>query len=221
MARITRRQFAATAAAAAAGTKLGLTTALAQENYPTRPIQVICPWGAGGGTDATARIVAALLERDFGPTRQRRQPHRRLGGGRSLGDRDLRARRLHARHHHGRDRDDALAGADRAHAAELHPARPDEPGSARHPGQVGRTLQDGEGACRRHQGGAVRQVQGVGHRPGGHLASGVDRLAHGDGTEARSRAMGAFQRRGARHAGSGCGWHRHRDLLDPGGAGHD
>jgi tripartite-type tricarboxylate transporter receptor subunit TctC len=34
--------------------------------YPNRPIQMICPWGAGGGTDATARIVAALLEKDIG-----------------------------------------------------------------------------------------------------------------------------------------------------------
>ena len=63
---ITRRQFAATAAAAAAAANLDLTRGLAQENYPNRPIQMICPWGAGGGTDATARIVAALLERDFG-----------------------------------------------------------------------------------------------------------------------------------------------------------
>jgi len=66
MTRITRRQFAATTSAAVAGARLGLKTAFAQENYPTRPIQLICPWGAGGGTDATARIVAALLERDFG-----------------------------------------------------------------------------------------------------------------------------------------------------------
>jgi len=66
MTRITRRQFAATTSAAVAGARLGLNTAFAQENYPTRPIQLICPWGAGGGTDATARIVAALLERDFG-----------------------------------------------------------------------------------------------------------------------------------------------------------
>jgi tripartite-type tricarboxylate transporter receptor subunit TctC len=66
MARITRRQFAATAAAAAAAANLDQTRGLAQENYPNRPIQMICPWGAGGGTDATARIVAALLERDFG-----------------------------------------------------------------------------------------------------------------------------------------------------------
>jgi tripartite-type tricarboxylate transporter receptor subunit TctC len=27
---------------------------------------MICPWGAGGGTDATARIVAAILEKDLG-----------------------------------------------------------------------------------------------------------------------------------------------------------
>ena len=27
---------------------------------------MICPWGAGGGTDATARIVASLLESDLG-----------------------------------------------------------------------------------------------------------------------------------------------------------
>ena len=65
MTRMTRREFAAMAATAAAGTRLGLDAALAQ-NYPTRPIQLICPWGAGGGTDATARIVAALLEKDFG-----------------------------------------------------------------------------------------------------------------------------------------------------------
>ena len=40
------------------------TTAHAQ--YPQRPIQLIVPWGAGGGTDATARIIAALLEKDLG-----------------------------------------------------------------------------------------------------------------------------------------------------------
>jgi tripartite-type tricarboxylate transporter receptor subunit TctC len=27
---------------------------------------MICPWGAGGGTDATARIVAALMEKELG-----------------------------------------------------------------------------------------------------------------------------------------------------------
>ncbi|MDH4190098.1 MAG: tripartite tricarboxylate transporter substrate-binding protein, partial [Betaproteobacteria bacterium] len=37
-----------------------------QAEYPQRPIQLIVPWGAGGGTDATARILASLMERDLG-----------------------------------------------------------------------------------------------------------------------------------------------------------
>ncbi len=40
--------------------------ALAQRGWPNRPVQLICPWGAGGGTDATARIIATLLERELG-----------------------------------------------------------------------------------------------------------------------------------------------------------
>jgi tripartite-type tricarboxylate transporter receptor subunit TctC len=36
------------------------------QNYPNRPITLIVPWGAGGGTDAVARIIAALLEKDLG-----------------------------------------------------------------------------------------------------------------------------------------------------------
>jgi tripartite-type tricarboxylate transporter receptor subunit TctC len=43
-----------------------ISPAIAQPRWPNRPIQMICPWGAGGGTDATARIVASLLERDLG-----------------------------------------------------------------------------------------------------------------------------------------------------------
>ena len=34
--------------------------------YPERPITIIVPWGAGGGTDATGRILASLLEKDLG-----------------------------------------------------------------------------------------------------------------------------------------------------------
>ncbi len=37
----------------------------AQSNYPTRPITLIVPWGAGGGTDATARIIGSILEKDL------------------------------------------------------------------------------------------------------------------------------------------------------------
>jgi len=36
-----------------------------QAQYPQRPIQLIVPWGAGGGTDATARIIAAVMEKDL------------------------------------------------------------------------------------------------------------------------------------------------------------
>src|SRR5437763_9829045 len=39
------------------------SSALAQ--YPQRPIQLIVPWGAGGGTDATARIIGSLLEKEL------------------------------------------------------------------------------------------------------------------------------------------------------------
>ncbi len=38
----------------------------AAQNYPTRPITLIVPWGAGGGTDATARIIGSLLEKELG-----------------------------------------------------------------------------------------------------------------------------------------------------------
>jgi tripartite-type tricarboxylate transporter receptor subunit TctC len=38
----------------------------AQAAYPERPITVIVPWAAGGGTDATARIIATLLEKELG-----------------------------------------------------------------------------------------------------------------------------------------------------------
>src|SRR5260370_26331446 len=62
---ITRRASAASSAAAAATAGLGLKPGFAQA-YPARPVTVIVPWGAGGGTDATARIVAALLEKDLG-----------------------------------------------------------------------------------------------------------------------------------------------------------
>lgn len=40
--------------------------ALAQPRWPNRPVQMICPWAAGGGTDAVIRIIANLLEKDLG-----------------------------------------------------------------------------------------------------------------------------------------------------------
>jgi tripartite-type tricarboxylate transporter receptor subunit TctC len=34
--------------------------------YPERPITFVVPWGAGGGTDTTARYFAAVLEKELG-----------------------------------------------------------------------------------------------------------------------------------------------------------
>ena len=34
--------------------------------YPERPITLIVPWGAGGGTDATGRMIGSLLEKELG-----------------------------------------------------------------------------------------------------------------------------------------------------------
>lgn len=34
--------------------------------YPQRPIVLVCPWSAGGGTDRCSRQVAALLEQEIG-----------------------------------------------------------------------------------------------------------------------------------------------------------
>jgi len=34
-------------------------------DYPNRPISFICPWGAGGGTDACSRIIATLLKKEL------------------------------------------------------------------------------------------------------------------------------------------------------------
>src|SRR5437762_5863911 len=44
---------------------LSLAAAAAYAQYPQRPVQLIVPWGAGGGTDATARIIGTLLEKDL------------------------------------------------------------------------------------------------------------------------------------------------------------
>jgi tripartite-type tricarboxylate transporter receptor subunit TctC len=53
-----RRAMVALAALVIAGAALAA--------YPERPIQLIVPWAAGGGTDATARIIGTLLEKELG-----------------------------------------------------------------------------------------------------------------------------------------------------------
>ena len=56
--------------------------ASAQAKVPTRPVQFIVPWAAGGGTDRIARMVAVLLEKELG---QQVTVVNRTGGGSMLG----------------------------------------------------------------------------------------------------------------------------------------
>jgi tripartite-type tricarboxylate transporter receptor subunit TctC len=43
-----------------------MTFTAAHAAWPERPITLLVPWAAGGGTDATARIIAALMEKEIG-----------------------------------------------------------------------------------------------------------------------------------------------------------
>jgi tripartite-type tricarboxylate transporter receptor subunit TctC len=62
-----RRSFAIHVAAALGGLAIFAAAGpAAAQGYPARPITLIVPWGAGGGTDATARIVGSLLEKELG-----------------------------------------------------------------------------------------------------------------------------------------------------------
>ena len=56
---LTRRTVLGLSLAAAAG------GAFAQK-WPDRPITLVVPWGAGGGTDAVARMLGSLMEKDLG-----------------------------------------------------------------------------------------------------------------------------------------------------------
>lgn len=51
---------------AAALLVLGVAGCRGEGRFPDRPIVLICPWGAGGGTDRVARQTALLLEQDLG-----------------------------------------------------------------------------------------------------------------------------------------------------------
>ena len=61
-----RRTLVKTLAALAASLTASLTITVAHAAWPDRPITLIVPWGAGGGTDGTARIIGSLLEKDLG-----------------------------------------------------------------------------------------------------------------------------------------------------------
>ncbi len=56
--KLIHRALAALAVFAVAG--------VAAAAYPDRPITFVVPWGAGGGTDGTARYFAAMMEKELG-----------------------------------------------------------------------------------------------------------------------------------------------------------
>ncbi len=60
----TTKQLLATLAGAAV--LFGAVSTSAQADYPERPITLIVPWGAGGGTDATGRMIGTLMEKELG-----------------------------------------------------------------------------------------------------------------------------------------------------------
>ena len=64
--RLPRRPIAAFAALAALTLTTAASSALAQDDFPSRPIKVIVPHGAGGSTDITTRLVAAPFQENLG-----------------------------------------------------------------------------------------------------------------------------------------------------------
>jgi len=58
-----RRQTLTTLCAGAVTAALMIAASATQAAYPERPITLIVPWGAGGSTDATARLVGVELEK--------------------------------------------------------------------------------------------------------------------------------------------------------------
>jgi tripartite-type tricarboxylate transporter receptor subunit TctC len=44
---------------------LALCSCQREESYPSRPITLVCPWAAGGGTDRVSRQIAVGLEREL------------------------------------------------------------------------------------------------------------------------------------------------------------
>lgn len=61
---------------------LGSMALDAHADYPERPIQLIVPWAAGGGSDAIARTIAIALEQELG---QPINVVNRAGGGSVVG----------------------------------------------------------------------------------------------------------------------------------------
>ena len=70
---------------------LGLASVASAAEYPSKGISVICPWGAGGGTDAVLRAFCEAMGKNLGVTLT---VDNRTGGGGIIGH------QLHHRHDH-------------------------------------------------------------------------------------------------------------------------
>lgn len=64
--KICARAVAIALSAATVATVSVAPAALAQEKYPSRPIEFVVPWGPGGGADQLARLTGKLLEPTIG-----------------------------------------------------------------------------------------------------------------------------------------------------------
>jgi tripartite-type tricarboxylate transporter receptor subunit TctC len=78
---LTRRDVLAGMAACAASTLLP-QSAFAQSDYPSRPVRVVVPYAAGGGTDFFARLVFAEIGKQLG---QQFVIENKAGAGTNLG----------------------------------------------------------------------------------------------------------------------------------------
>lgn len=76
---LTRRAFMTATAALGAGLA---APSFAQQAYPARPVHLIVPYAAGGGTDFFARLVAASMSTTLG---QQIVVENRPGAGTQIG----------------------------------------------------------------------------------------------------------------------------------------
>ncbi|MEQ8398309.1 tripartite tricarboxylate transporter substrate binding protein [Thalassobaculum sp.] len=60
------KRLLSSALAGVALASVALFGTVAKAEYPERPITVIVPWGAGGGTDATGRMIAKIMQDELG-----------------------------------------------------------------------------------------------------------------------------------------------------------